>query len=67
MTKPPETGVFYRATVLGFQLQFDLPAGVPGRVSFVTRVSTNPSGSGSDSIYYDVTVIAPLIAMAFIQ
>ncbi|WP_434430485.1 phage tail tip protein J-related protein [Aeromonas veronii] len=49
----------------GFQMQFELPSNVTGTVSFVMDISTSPPGPGPGD--YDVTVIAPLIAMAFIQ
>lgn len=49
----------------GFQTQFGLPSEDIGKLYFVTNISTKPPGISS--AYYDVNVIGPLIAMAFIQ
>ena len=49
----------------GFQTQFGLPSEDIGKLYFVTNISTKPPGISS--AYYDVQVIGPLIAMAFIQ
>ncbi|WP_421323194.1 phage tail tip fiber protein [Aeromonas veronii] len=49
----------------GFQMQFGLPREDIGKLYFVTNISTEPPGISS--AYYDVQVIGPLIAMAFIQ
>lgn len=49
----------------GFQMQFGLPREDIGKLYFVTNISTKPPGISS--AYYDVQVIGPLIAMAFIQ